>query len=289
MTAERRALGWIALAAASWGTWSLFLRPSGLDAFVTTPIMFAVVGLFSVAVGFVRPESAPSWSGRVLGLLVLSSVLDALNVGCFFGAMGMTTVARAVLSHYLAPVFVALLAPLVDRVKVPHARLSTALGFGGLVLVLAPWSSTADAGPAPVLGVGLGVLSAAAYAAQVFVLTRLSRAIGPLRAMGYHSLGSAALVLPLWSLSATPVPSAGALILVVAGALTIGALSGWVFVHNLVKVPAAKASILTFLEPVVAVAVGVLIWAEPLGLMTLLGGAMVLTGGVLTVRTTTPT
>mgnify|MGYP000968521325 CR=1 FL=1 len=56
-----------------------------------------------------------------LGLLVANALFDALNVLTFFGAMSTTTVAIAVLTHYLAPILVALLNPL--PVSAPAMRL----------------------------------------------------------------------------------------------------------------------------------------------------------------------
>jgi len=38
----------VAVAAAGWGTWSLFLLPTGLPAVVTTPIMFLVMGIAGI-------------------------------------------------------------------------------------------------------------------------------------------------------------------------------------------------------------------------------------------------
>ena len=40
----------VALSAAAWGTWTLFLHPTGLPGLVTTPIVFAVMGLIAALV-----------------------------------------------------------------------------------------------------------------------------------------------------------------------------------------------------------------------------------------------
>jgi len=69
-----------------------------------------------------------------------------------------------------------------------------------------------------------------------------------------------------------------------AGASTIGALSGMAFSVGLVRIGAARAAILTFAEPLVAVAVGALVWEEPLHPLAALGGAMVLGAGIHVAR-----
>jgi drug/metabolite transporter (DMT)-like permease len=66
--------------------------------------------------------------------------------------------------------------------------------------------------------------------------------------------------------------------------LTIGAGSGMVYVLGLMRLGSASAGVLTFAEPLVAVAVGILVWREPASLTMLLGGAIVLGAGVWVVR-----
>src|SRR3954447_8441357 len=90
----------VTLAAASWGTWSLFLRPTGLPATTTSPIMFAVMGLFALPLSL--REGKGTWDRTTYLLVAANTLTDALNVITFFGAMQKTTVAIAVLTHYLA-------------------------------------------------------------------------------------------------------------------------------------------------------------------------------------------
>jgi drug/metabolite transporter (DMT)-like permease len=69
-----------------------------------------------------------------------------------------------------------------------------------------------------------------------------------------------------------------------AGAVTIGALSGLVFIIGLTRVGSARGAVLTFAEPLVAVTVGALVWEEPLHATAALGGAMVLGAGIHVAR-----
>ena len=63
-----------------------------------------------------------------------------------------------------------------------------------------------------------------------------------------------------------------------------GALAGLAFVWGLRRMPAAHASTLTLLEPLVAVVLGAVVFGEALGLRALAGGALIL-AGALTVMT----
>ena len=112
----------VTVAAASWGTWSLFLRPTGLSALVTAPIMFAVMAL--VAFPLTLREPPARWDRTTLLLLAANTVTDAVNVITFFGALTYTTVAIAVLTHYLAPILIALAAPRIEGTAARGARIA---------------------------------------------------------------------------------------------------------------------------------------------------------------------
>lgn len=283
MTGRARAIGVaeIALSAGAWGTWSLFLRPTELGPEVTGPIVFAV--MFAGCFLFLRLDpTRPRWDRATVLLLLGSGVLDAINVLTFFGAMTHTSVAIAVLTHYLAPVLIALAAPVVDGVRVPGAPAAAVAATAGLVLVLAPWE--ADAGN--LTGALLGATSAFAYAGNVFVSRRLAVRLGPVRAMGYHA-GVSALLLAPFALGSLASVSASDLGLLVAGGFVVGLLTGIAFNDGLRRVDASLVAVLTFLEPLVAVLVGILAWDEPLRGSAVAGGAVILGAGIwLTTRPT---
>jgi drug/metabolite transporter (DMT)-like permease len=213
-------------------------------------------------------------------LLFGNTVSDALNVITFFAALTYTTVAIGVITHYLAPIFIALAAPRVDRTYTRGARPAAAVALGGLVLVLEPWRG---AGDGVAIGALLGAASAVAYAANVFIVRRLAERIGPARVMSYHSALAAVVMFPL-AASGLATVTGSDLGLLAAGSATIGALSGVLFVTGLGRIGAARAAVLTFAEPLVAVLVGVLVWHEPLRPLAVLGGALVLLAGIHVAR-----
>ncbi len=266
----------VTLAAASWGTWSLFLRPTGLPPTVTSPIIFAVMGLVTLPFALRLPKV--TWDRKLVGLLMLNVAFDALNLVTFFAAIDITTVAIAVLSHYVAPIMIALVAPRIDGVTVPGARPAAAVALVGLVIVLEPWSEPAHGAA---LGATIGVISAVCYTGNMFVVRRLAVRIGAARAMSYHSLIAAVLLLPLLFLGeGTAAIAREDVLLLAAGALTIGAGSGVMFAIGLTRIGSARAAVFVFAEPLVAVAVGALVWEEALHPLAAIGGLMVLGAGI---------
>ena len=98
------------------------------------------------------------------------------------------------ITHYAAPILIALAAPYIDRVETRGARPAAVIALTGLVLVLEPWHSKVDGA---LIGAVFGFTSAVFYAANVFVVRRLAERIGTLRAISYHSLIGAVITLPL--------------------------------------------------------------------------------------------
>jgi DME family drug/metabolite transporter len=268
----------VAAAAASWGTWSLFLRPTDLPPTVTSPIVFAVMGL--VALPFALAQGRARWDRTNVGLLLLNTFFDVANLLTFFAAIDITTVAIAVLSHYVAPILIALMAPRIDRVASPGAIPAALVALAGLVIVLQPWGTPAEGAA---LGAFVGVISAVCYTGNMFVVRRLALRIGAVKAMAYHSLIGAVILAP-FALAQVDTIEPSDVGLIAAGAATIGAGSGVVFAVGLTTIRAAHAAVLTFAEPLVAVAVGVLVWDETLHPIAALGGAMVLGAGIHVAR-----
>jgi DME family drug/metabolite transporter len=268
----------VALAAASWGTWSLFLRPTGLPATVTSPIIFLVMGL--VALPLARRGPRMRWDRTTVGLILLNALFDGLNVFTFFGAIASTTVAIAVLTHYLAPILIAVAAPWIDKVETPGARPAAVVALLGLVVVLEPWQTPTQGA---IAGALLGAISAACYAGNVFTVRRIAARIGPPRAMAYHSLIAAVATAPL-AFGHLDEVTRGDLTRLAIGAATIGAGSGILFATGLTRIGSARSAILTYAEPLVAVAVGAFVWGEPLHPVAAVGGAMVLGAGIYVAR-----
>ena len=267
----------VTIAAASWGTWSLFLRPAGLPSTVTAPIIFFVMGLSALPFALRGPRSV--WTRTTIALLLMNAAFDALNILTFFGAISVTTVAIAVLTHYAAPILIALAAPRIDGIRTPGAPAAAVVALAGLVIVLEPWR---EAATGAVLGGLLGLASAVCYAGNTFTVRRLAERIGAPRAMAYHSFIAAVATAPF--AIAYGAIDARSLGLLAVGAATIGAGSGVLYVVGLTRIGSARAAVLTYAEPLVAVLVGALVWEETLHPTAAIGGVLVLGAGIYVAR-----
>jgi drug/metabolite transporter (DMT)-like permease len=268
-----------ALAATLWGTWPLWLRPSGVAPAAQATLVLGTIGVVGLPLllgrGRARPERrAADWAG-----IALLGLLDASNVALYFAALGAGAVAMAVLSHYLAPVLVAVLAPrlLGERLgrRTPIAIVGALIG---LSILLLPSALSARGGPA-VRAALLGAASAIFYAGNVVVSKRLMRRFLPVELLVYHSACAALLLLP-WAWHALATTELHGILRVGAGGLLLGLGGGLAFYAGLSRVPAPHVGVLTYLEPLVAIAVGAIFFAEAVSPLGGIGGLLIVVAGL---------
>ena len=288
---ERRAsVGYalVAGAACAWGLWPLVLRHAESYG-PTTPEIESAIALAVVTVGsapFVLHDrvrvrgSFRGWAG-----VVWMGIADALNVVLFFRAYQMTSVAIAVLTHYLTPLFVALLAPLVLREERDRRTMACVLvSFAGLVLLLEPWRS--DHRPGDLLGALAGAGSAVFYASNVLVNKRVMGEFSGSEMMFFHGLVATPLVFLLVPHAAWSAVDPRSLAVVASGAVLCSIAAGLAFVWGLRRIRASHASTLTLLEPLVAVLVAAVAFGERLTPIAIGGGVLILCGAAAVVSAT---
>ena len=291
MRPERAGYVMVAVAACSWGTWRFVLLGAEhfaptLDARVESAVVMLVITLFAFALlpwqkrEARGPRKALDWVG-----VAWLGVADALNVVLLFVAYAKTTVAIAVTTHYLAPIFVAAAAPIALREK-PHPLtwIATSGGVLGLALLLRPWSG--ELGPRDVVGAIAGAGSAFFYASNVLVNRRLVLRFSPLELMAYHGVVATPLLVALAPFRAFGALDLGATALLVVGGIGPGALGGILFIKALERIRAARAATLTLLEPLVAVGIAVVALGERIAVASWVGAAMILACAALVARRT---
>ena len=264
----------VALAAGGWGTWALFLRGHGLPPAWQSVMILSVIALAWLPAA-VRASLRRAARSRMAWLLLgAAAVTDAGNYLCYFGALDRGPIALAVLTHYLAPVVVAVLAPALLREALTRRTVvALAVSLGGLaLLVLGDGGLAAASGRTAALGAG----SAVFYGLNTLLTKKLLDDFAASELLAWHCAGSAALVALF---AGAPPPVSAFFWGPMAGALLLGALGAALFYAGLRAIPAQRAAVLTYLEPLVAALVGSFCFAEPLGRAGLAGGALIIAGG----------
>ena len=270
----RAAALFVAGAAILWSTGGLFIKLAPMPALAVACGRSLVAAVFYLAV--LRPD---------LRAARLSTALA--YAGCivtFVAATRLTTAANAIFLQYTGPAWVLLLSPLI--LKEAFRRIDgvcVALSLAGMSLFFV---GKVEAGQA--LGNGLGLVSGVFFALTVVLLRRDSRMGGdtalPSTALG--NLIAAAATLP-FALQALPqmASARGAGVLLYLGVVQLG-VAYVLFIRGVRKVPAAEASLISMLEPVLNPVWVLLGFGERPGPWALLGGAVVISAVVL--RTLAP-
>lgn len=265
----------VALAASCWGTWPLYVRAGGQSGLVVGFLTMAVMALPSL---FLVRRFRTDDRGALAALAVIG-VADAGNVALYFSALETGPVVVGVMTHYLAPLLVALAAPLLLRERRSRrALVSLPVILFGLFLVLPSIGASGSAWQAGLLGAG----SAIFYAALVLATRRASVAFPPLAVTSFHAVLSTLLLLAVFRERALPTQVDAGLAVLVAGAAINGLLGAFLFNFGLPRIGAQLTGVLTYLEPLVAALLGVLILHEVATLSTLAGLGLMLVAGAWT-------
>jgi drug/metabolite transporter (DMT)-like permease len=262
----------VAGAAALWGLWPFWVRHAGVGGARVATLALLAAAVFGLPFALAEPLTRKP--RRALILLALLGVSDAANAWTYFRALAEGAVAPAVLSHYLAPVLVALAAPAVlgepRGRRTPVALVLAAAGTAAIML------SGRHAGGRVLPAVLLGGLSAIFYAANVLLSKKAAPHFGNAQLMSWHSIIAVVVLAP-----ATGLPPLARWPWPILGGVVSTLVAGIIYYVGLRRIPAERAGVLTYVEPVVAVLVGWIAFAEVPPLTAALGGALVLGGGVL--------
>jgi drug/metabolite transporter (DMT)-like permease len=250
--------------------------PAALESSILMGVMGVVSGVLSLHDRGTRRAALRDWAW-----LAWLGVSDALNVLLFFAAYKLT-ITIAVLTHYLTPIFVAIAAPLVLRERLGgRTVIAVGVSLSGLALMLARSGVTAasDAWTSAALGAG----SAVFYASNVIGNKFIANAFSTSEAVFWHTVVAAPLLAAFVPRSAWGAIDPHAALFLAVASIGPGALAGLTFLWGLRRMPAAHASTLTLIEPLVAVLLGAAVFGEALGWRTIVGGGLILGGAVVVI------
>jgi drug/metabolite transporter (DMT)-like permease len=224
-----------------------------------------------------RAREVRALRGRDIGVgLALGAGGYAIQAGCYFAALERIDASLLSLLLYTFPAIVAVAAVALGRERLDERRLAAlGLSSGGLVLVVAG----AGAGALDPLGTALGLGAALVYSAYILVSDRIVGRIEPRVLAALVCTGAAASLTAGSTLLGELRPGE----LTVAGwgwlgclalVSTVGAIS--LFFAGLRRVGPTTVSILATVEPLVTVLLAFVVFGEMLGVVQVVGGALVL-------------
>jgi DME family drug/metabolite transporter len=214
---------------------------------------------------------------QVLGL----ACLVALHWALLFETLKLASVAVAILTVYTAPIFLAVLAPLL----LPEARsriglVPLAVSAPGIALIALGGEGGASVDPAAI-GTGLG--AGITYALLVIWTKSLVHNIAPVAVAFWSYAIVGLLVLPFALASGGFLPHGVEWVYMLALGALLTAAAGVVYMRALKDVTAQAAGLLAYLDPVSASFLAWAILGQDLGWQVIVGGLAVLADGALVV------
>jgi drug/metabolite transporter (DMT)-like permease len=271
----------VAALAASWGLIAIIVREVDLDAQVLVFYRLALAAFVLFLVAVFTGQLAKLRVERHAGRVVLIGVMLGTHWFLYFATIKLSSVAVAVLLAYLAPIAIALIAPLVlpeDRSRVALAALVPAAA--GVVLVALGGE---EGGAVRPLALATGLATAATYAALVILTKRIANEVPLLALTTVNYTVAAVAVAPLLLTADRVLPTARELPAVVLLGVVFTALSGYLYIGLLRRVTAQAIGVLAYIEPVSAALLAWAILSEQLSWQVVLGGTLVILGGLAVV------
>jgi len=261
---------------AVFGTIGLFVRRIGVSSGELALYRAVLAALLLGGVLLVGRQRIPFADlKKELILLFASGAAMGINWILLFEAYKYTTVSMATLSYYFAPVIVTAVSPILFRERLTGKQiLCFVMSTFGLVLII----GANGGGGSDLVGILFG-LAAAVFYATVVLFNKFIKNVTGLQRTFLQFLSAIVVLLPY---------------VLLTGGVTLGALDGigWVnllivgllhtgvtyclYFSSLGELPGQSAAILSYIDPLVAVLVSVTLLGEPMTLLQIVGGILIL-------------
>ena len=267
----------IVFSMAVFGTIAVFVRNIGLPS-GEVALYRAVIAALALFLWQLCTRQTVRWQDvkKELPLLFVSGAAMSVNWILLFEAYKYTTVAMATLSYYFAPVIVTVASTVLFREGLTAKQISCfVMSTLGLVMVI---GVSGGGGSHDLLGILLGLGAAVFYAAVVLINKGIRRVSGLNRTF-MQFLAAILVMTPYISMTGgshlAGLDMTGAVNLMVVGVFHTG-ICYCMYFSSLRYLKGQEASILSYIDPVVAVILSVAVLHEPVSPLQAAGGFMIL-------------
>ena len=267
----------IVFSMAAFGTIAVFVRNIGLPS-GEVALYRAVIAALALFLWQLCTRQTVRWKDvkKELPLLFVSGAAMSMNWILLFEAYKYTTVAMATLSYYFAPVIVTVASTVLFRERLTAKQISCfVMSTLGLVMVI---GVSGGGGSHDLLGILLGLGAAVFYAAVVLINKGIRRVSGLNRTF-MQFLAAILVMTPYISMTGgshlAGLDMTGAVNLMVVGVFHTG-ICYCMYFSSLRYLKGQEASILSYIDPVVAVILSVAVLHEPVSPLQAAGGFMIL-------------
>lgn len=213
---------------------------------------------------------------KELLLLLFSGMAMGVNWILLFEAYKHTTISAATLSYYFAPVIVTIVCPILFREKLGKKQLLCfIMSTLGMVLIIG-FENMGDGNH--ILGILLG-LGAAVFYATVILLNKFIKNVEGIQRTFLQFLAAIAILIPYVLISGDlqiqKLDAEGWISLLTVGFIHTG-ITYCMYFSALKELKGQEIAILSYLDPLVAVAISFFVLREPMTIWQMLGGILIL-------------
>lgn len=268
----------LSISMAIFGTLGLFTRnipvSSGELALYRAVLASALIIVYLAVTG--QKMDFKMIKGEIL-LLLVSGIAMGINWILLFQAYRYTTISAATLSYYFAPVIVTVVCPFLFHEKLTGKQiLCFCMSTIGLILIIGVESI--GQGGSDLLGILFG-LGAAAFYAAVILLNKFIKNVTGIHRTLLQFFAAIIILVPYVACTGgmhlTALGSVGWGCLLTVGLIHTG-ITYCMYFSVLKELTGQEAAILSYIDPLMAVLVSVLLLGESMSLRQLLGGILIL-------------
>lgn len=260
------------------GTIGLFVRniplPSGEIALYRAILAAILIGFFLI----ITKQKIPFEKiKKEIPLLVLSGVAMGFNWILLFEAYEYTTVSVATLSYYFAPVIVTVACPILFKEKMTVKQwICFVMSTLGIVLITG--IGDLSQGSSHIKGILFGLGAASLYA-TVILLNKFIKNVDGIHRTFLQFLAAIGVLIPYVLLTdginLKTLSGKGWIFLLIIGLVHTG-ITYCLYFSSLKELPGQKAAILSYIDPLVAVLISVVVLNEKMTPMQVIGGLLIL-------------
>lgn len=217
-------------------------------------------------------------------LLIISGAAIGFNWILLFEAYKYTTVPKATLSYYFAPVFVMFLSPIVLKERLtPKKILGISSALIGMLLIT---GIGGDSGISDLIGIGYGLLAAVLYALVVMINKFLKGLSGLETTIVQISMATVVLfpyILVTEELQYSQLDFTGWLLILIVGIINTG-LAYFLYFTSMKGLSAQTISVLSYIDPIFAIILSAVVLGEGMSGIQMIGGILILGGTFISER-----
>ncbi len=277
MKKEMNAKAMLSISMAIFGTLGIFTRNIAVSS-GELALYRAVLAAMLIAVYLVGTKQKINFKAikKELFLLLLSGIAMGINWILLFQAYKYTTISLATLSYYFAPVIVTAVCPVLFHEKLTRKQIVCfIMSTVGLIMI----TGIGDiGGGSDYIGILFG-LGAAVFYAAVILLNKFIKNVEGIHRTFLQFLSAIVILVPYVIMTSgvtlRNLDGIGWINLLIVGLVHTG-ITYCMYFSSLKELPGQKAAILSYIDPLVAVLISVIILGESMTIWQAMGGILIL-------------